>query len=94
MVEEQRRMDEERLKMQKERDKKVREEQKLILGKGNARPKVSFGLKPAKTWGPSPSLLQELRFLAGRFVFDTVACDFCMWFQVFSKLNFLALMLS
>ena len=44
MVEEQRKMDEERLKMKKEHERRIKEEQKMILGKNNARPKISFSL--------------------------------------------------
>lgn len=40
-------MDEERQKMRKEHAKRVKEEQKIILGKNNSRPKLSFSLKPA-----------------------------------------------
>lgn len=39
-------MNEERQKMRKEHEKRVREEQKMILGKNNSRPKLSFSLKP------------------------------------------------
>lgn len=44
MVEEQRAIEEERHRMKKEQAKRSREEQKLILGKNNARPKISFSL--------------------------------------------------
>ena len=44
MVEEQRKMDEERLKMKREHERRIKEEQKMILGKNNARPKISFSL--------------------------------------------------
>lgn len=46
MVEEQRKMDEERQRLRKEQEKRVKEEQKKILGKNNSRPKLSFSLKP------------------------------------------------
>lgn len=39
-------MDEARQKMRKEHEKRVKEEQKMILGKNNSRPKLSFSLKP------------------------------------------------
>jgi len=39
-------MDEQRQKMRKEQEKRVKEEQKIILGKGNSRPKLSFSIKP------------------------------------------------
>jgi len=35
-------MDEERQRMRKEQEKRVKEEQKVILGKNNSRPKLSF----------------------------------------------------
>lgn len=44
MVEEQRAIEEERIKMKRESDKRLKEEQKLILGKNNARPKIKFSL--------------------------------------------------
>ena len=37
---------EEKMKMQKKHEKLVREEQKMILGKNNSRPKLSFSIKP------------------------------------------------
>lgn len=43
-------MDEERQKMRKEQEKRVKEEQKMILGKNNSRPKLSFSLKPGVSW--------------------------------------------
>jgi len=43
MVEEQRALEEERIKRRKENEKRGKEEQKRILGKNNARPKISFG---------------------------------------------------
>lgn len=46
IIEEQRRMDEEKLKMKKEQEKRLKAEQKMILGKGNTRPKLSFSIKP------------------------------------------------
>lgn len=42
-------MDEQRQKMRKEQEKRTKEEQKLILGKGNSRPKLSFSIKPTIT---------------------------------------------
>jgi len=45
MVEEQRLIHEERLKMEEERKKQTRQEQNVILGKKNSRPKLSFQLK-------------------------------------------------
>lgn len=44
MVEEQRKIDEERQKIKRAHEKKTREEQKIILGKNNARPKISFSI--------------------------------------------------
>lgn len=38
-------MDEERQKMRKDHERRVKEEQKMILGKNNSRPKLSFSLK-------------------------------------------------
>lgn len=46
IIEEQRKMDEQRQKMRKEQEKRIKEEQKIILGKGNSRPKLSFSIKP------------------------------------------------
>lgn len=45
MVEEQRKIDEERQRMKKEQEKRTKEEQKKILGKNNSRPRLSFGFK-------------------------------------------------
>jgi len=47
MVEEQRKIEEQRQRLRKEQEKRVKEEQKVILGKNNSRPKLSFSLKPA-----------------------------------------------
>ena len=44
MIEEQMKIEQEKQKMKKKEDKRNREEQKKILGKGNARPKLSFSL--------------------------------------------------
>lgn len=44
MVEQQRKMEEDRQRMQREHEKRMRDEQYLILGKKNARPKLSFSL--------------------------------------------------
>ena len=38
------RIEQEKQKLKKKEEKKLREEQKIILGKGNARPKLSFSL--------------------------------------------------
>lgn len=46
MVEEQRKMDEERQRLRRENEKRTKEEQKKILGKNNSRPKLSFSFKP------------------------------------------------
>lgn len=46
MVEEQRRIDEERQRLQRDQDKRIKEEQMRILNKGKVRPKLSFSLKP------------------------------------------------
>ena len=48
MVEQQRKMEEDRQRMQREHEKRMRDEQYLILGKKNARPKLSFSL--SKQW--------------------------------------------
>jgi arginine/glutamate-rich protein 1 len=40
-------MDEERQKMRKEQEKRAKQEQKIILGKGGTRPKLSFSIKPS-----------------------------------------------
>lgn len=48
MVEQSRKMEEERQRMQREHEKRMRDEQYLILGKKNARPKLSFSL--SKQW--------------------------------------------
>lgn len=45
IVEEQRKIHEERMKLEQERQRQQKEEQKLILGKGKSRPKLSFSLK-------------------------------------------------
>ena len=45
MVEEQRKIDEERQRMRKEEERRRKEEQKKILGKGNSRPRLSFGFR-------------------------------------------------
>ena len=44
MIEEQMRFEQEKQKLKKREDKRMKEEQKKILGKGNARPKLSFSL--------------------------------------------------
>ena len=43
-MEEQRLVDEERQKLRKQEEKRKKEEQKRILGKGAARPRLSFTL--------------------------------------------------
>ena len=48
MVEQQRKMEEDRQRMQRDHEKRMRDEQHLILGKKNARPKLSFSLN--KQW--------------------------------------------
>ncbi|XP_012578608.1 PREDICTED: arginine and glutamate-rich protein 1 [Condylura cristata] len=45
IVEEQRKIHEERMKLEQERQRQQKEEQKIILGKGKSRPKLSFSLK-------------------------------------------------
>ena len=45
MIEEQRLIHEERMKMEEDRKKQRRQEQNVILGKKNTRPKLSFSLK-------------------------------------------------
>jgi len=45
MIEEQRLIHEQRVKMEDERKKQLRQEQNVILGKKNSRPKLSFSLK-------------------------------------------------
>ncbi len=42
MIEEQMKIEQEKQKLRKKEEKRIREEQKVILGKGNARPKLSF----------------------------------------------------
>ena len=44
MIEEQMRIEQEKHKLRKREEKRLKEEQKKILGKGNARPKLSFSL--------------------------------------------------
>ncbi|RXG70481.1 hypothetical protein Avbf_04380 [Armadillidium vulgare] len=44
IVEQQRKMDEQRQRLKKEQERRTKEEQKRILGKNNARPKISFSL--------------------------------------------------
>ena len=44
LVEEQRQVDEERQKLRRQEEKRKKEEQKRILGKGTARPRLSFSL--------------------------------------------------
>lgn len=45
IVEEQRKIHEERMKLDQDRQRQQKEEQKMILGKGKSRPKLSFSLK-------------------------------------------------
>lgn len=47
MIEDQMKIDEEKRKLKKREEKKSKEEQKMILGKGNTRPKLSFSLGAA-----------------------------------------------
>jgi len=44
MIEEQMKIEQEKQKLKRKEDKRIKEEQKVILGKGNARPKLSFSL--------------------------------------------------
>ena len=44
-------MEQEKQKLKRKEEKKMKEEQKIILGKGNARPKLSFSLGQ---WSQSP----------------------------------------
>ena len=37
-------IEQEKQKLRKKEEKRIKEEQKIILGKGNARPKLSFSL--------------------------------------------------
>lgn len=53
IVEEQRKIHEERMKLEQDRQRQQKEEQKIILGKGKSRPKLSFSLK-ASEWDCSP----------------------------------------
>lgn len=53
IVEEQRKIHEERMKLEQDRQRQQKEEQKIILGKGKSRPKLSFSLK-ATEWDCSP----------------------------------------
>jgi len=46
MVEEQRKIDEERQRLKRDLEKRQKEKQKKILGKNNSRPRLSFALKP------------------------------------------------
>jgi len=43
MIEEQMKIEQEKQKLKKKEDKRVKIEQKMILGKDNSRPKLSFG---------------------------------------------------
>lgn len=52
IVEEQRKIHEERMKLEQDRQRQQKEEQKIILGKGKSRPKLSFSLK-ATEWTSS-----------------------------------------
>ena len=45
MIEEQMKIEQEKQKWKKKEEKRIKEEQKLLLGKGNARPKLSFSLQ-------------------------------------------------
>jgi arginine/glutamate-rich protein 1 len=44
MIEDQMKIEEEKRKLKRREEKRMKEEQKIILGKGNARPKLSFSL--------------------------------------------------
>ena len=44
MIEEQMRIEQEKHKLKKKEEKRMKAEQQKILGKGNARPKLSFSL--------------------------------------------------
>ena len=48
IVEEQRKIHEERMKLEQDRQRQQKEEQKIILGKGKSRPKLSFSFKAAE----------------------------------------------
>ena len=43
MIDDQMKIDQEKQKLKKKEDKRVKSEQKMILGKDNSRPKLSFG---------------------------------------------------
>ena len=45
MIEEQMKIEQEKQKWKKKEEKRIKEEQKLLLGKNNARPKLSFSLQ-------------------------------------------------
>ena len=51
MIEEQMKFEQEKQKLKKREDKRLKEEQKKILGKGNARPKLSFSLGASQHFG-------------------------------------------
>ncbi len=45
MIEDQMKIEQEKHRLKKKEEKRIKEEQKKILGKGNARPKLSFSLQ-------------------------------------------------
>lgn len=58
IVEEQRKIHEERMKLEQERQRQQKEEQKIILGKGKSRPKLSFSLK-TQDWTANSELFTK-----------------------------------
>jgi len=44
MIEEQMKIEQEKQKLKKKEDKRAKSEQKMILGKNNSRPKLSFAI--------------------------------------------------
>lgn len=78
MVEEQRKIDEERQKIKRAHEKKTREEQKIILGKNNARPKISFSIWaahfPARPYVSHGNTLQTVVFTLFFSFFQVLLC--------------------
>lgn len=65
MVEDQMKIEQEKQKMKKKEEKKQKKEQMLILGKGDARPKIGFSLN-SSAWilSPPPSLTHKMLSVA------------------------------
>jgi len=64
MIEEQMKIEHEKQKLKKKEDKKAKTEQKMILGKDNSRPKLSFAIANSM-WSVHSDNLEE-----GAFVLD------------------------